>query len=33
MPFRRSMLACIIGVLMASVIMCVISYGILGIFA
>ncbi|MBQ9421041.1 MAG: small multi-drug export protein [Lachnospiraceae bacterium] len=33
MPFRKSMLACIIGVLMAAVIMCFISYGILGIFA
>jgi len=32
MGFKKSMLACIIGVLMASVIMCIISYGILGFF-
>ena len=30
MPFKKSMLACIIGVLMAAVIMTLISYGILG---
>ena len=33
MKFRKSMTACILGVLLASVIMCFISYGILGIFA
>ncbi len=30
MPFRKAFLACILGVLMASAIMCVVSYGILG---
>lgn len=30
MPFKKSMLACIIGVFMAAVIMTVISYGLLG---
>ncbi len=30
MPFKKAFLACILGVLMASVIMCVVSYGILG---
>ena len=33
MPFRKAFAACVLGVLMASVIMCVVSYGILGIFA
>ncbi len=33
LPFRKSMLACIVGVMLASVIMCIISYGVLGIFA
>ncbi len=33
MKFRKSMTACILGVLLASVIMCIISYGILGLFA
>ena len=33
MKFRKAMPACILGVLLASVIMCFISYGILGIFA
>lgn len=33
MSFKKSLLACILGVLMASVIMCIVSYGILGIFA
>ena len=32
MKFRKSMTACILGVLLASVIMCIISYGILGLF-
>lgn len=30
MPFKKAFAACILGVLMATVIMCVISYGILG---
>lgn len=30
MPFKKSMLACVLGVLMAAVIMTVISYGLLG---
>lgn len=33
MPFRKSMAACVIGVLMAAVIMTAISYGILGSIA
>ncbi len=32
MKFRKSMTACILGVLLASVIMCIICYGILGLF-
>ena len=30
MPFRKAFCACIAGVLLASVIMCIVSYGILG---
>jgi len=33
MPFKKSMLACTVGVLMAAVIMTVISYGLLGFLA
>ncbi len=33
LPFRKSMTACVIGVLLASVIMCIVSYGVLGAFA
>ena len=33
MSFKKSFLACILGVLMAAAIMCVVSYGFLGIFA
>lgn len=32
MPFKKSLLACFLGVLMASLIMCIISYGLLGLF-
>lgn len=32
MPFKKAFAACVLGVLMASVIMCVVSYGILGSF-
>ncbi len=30
MPFKKAFAACALGVLMASVIMCIVSYGILG---
>ena len=30
MPFKKSFTACILGVLLASVIMCIVSYGVLG---
>ena len=30
MPFKKSFPACVIGVMMAAVIMCIVSYGILG---
>lgn len=33
MPLRKAFLACVLGVLMAAAIMCVVSYGILGFFA
>lgn len=33
MPFKKSMLACVIGVLIAAVIMTILSYGVLGAFA
>lgn len=33
MSFKRSLLACFFGILLAALIMCIVSYGILGIFA
>ena len=33
MPFRKAFAACILGVLLASVIMCIVSYGLLGALA
>lgn len=33
MSFKKSFAACVLGVLMASLIMCIVSYGILGFFA
>ena len=33
MSFKKAFLACVLGVIMAAVIMCIVSYGVLGLFA